>query len=83
MGFPRHEYWGGLPFPSPGDLPDPEIEPMSLALVDRCFITEPPGKPSVSIDFTIVKFLWIKSHSMWSFVTDFFPLRKISSKALF
>ena len=32
MGFPRQEYWSGLPFPSPGDLPDPGIEPGSLAL---------------------------------------------------
>ena len=31
MGFPRQEYWNGLPFPSPGDLPDPEIEPASPA----------------------------------------------------
>ena len=30
MGFPRQEYWSGLPFPLPGDLPDPGIEPMSL-----------------------------------------------------
>ena len=30
MGFPRQEYWSGLPFPSPGDLPDPGIKPMSL-----------------------------------------------------
>ena len=30
MGFPRQEYWNGLPFPTPGDLPDPGIEPMSL-----------------------------------------------------
>ena len=30
MGFPRQEYWSGLPFPSPGDLPNPEIEPTSL-----------------------------------------------------
>ena len=30
MGFPRQEYWSGLPFPPPGDLPDPGIEPMSL-----------------------------------------------------
>ena len=30
MGFPRQEYWSGLPFPSPGDLPDPGIEPESL-----------------------------------------------------
>ena len=32
MGFPRQEYWSSLPFPSPGDLPNPEIEPMSPAL---------------------------------------------------
>ena len=32
MGFPRQEYWSGLPFPSPGDLPNPGIKPMSLAL---------------------------------------------------
>ena len=32
MGFPRQEYWSGLPFPSPGYLPDPGIEPASLAL---------------------------------------------------
>ena len=31
MGFSCREYWSGLPFPSPGDLPDPEIEPWSLA----------------------------------------------------
>ena len=31
MGFPREEYWSGLPFPSLGDLPDPEVEPTSLA----------------------------------------------------
>jgi len=45
MGFPRQEYWSGLPFPSPGDLPDPGIEPMSPALVGRFFTTEPLGKP--------------------------------------
>ena len=43
--FPRQEYWNGWPFPSPGDLPDPEIEPTSLALADGFFTTEPPGKP--------------------------------------
>ena len=35
MGFSRQEYWSGFPFPSPGDLPDPGIEPRSLALVGR------------------------------------------------
>ena len=43
MGFPRQEYWRRLPFPSPGDLPDPGIEPASSALAGGFFITEPPG----------------------------------------
>ena len=43
MGFPRQEYWSGLPFPSPGDLPDPGIEPTSSSLAGRFFTTEPPG----------------------------------------
>ena len=37
MGFSRQEYWSGLPFPSPGDLPDPGIEPGSSPIVGRCF----------------------------------------------
>ena len=44
QGLFRQEYWSGLPFPSPGDLPDPLIEPTSLALAGRFFTTEPPGK---------------------------------------
>ena len=44
MGFPRQEYWSELPFFYPGDLPDPGIKPMSLALAGRFFTTEPPGK---------------------------------------
>ena len=44
-GFPRQEHWNGLPFPSPGNLPDPGIEPASPAFAGRFFITEPPGKP--------------------------------------
>ena len=47
MGFSKQEYWSGLPFPSPGDLPDPGIEPMSPALASRFFTTEPLGKPSI------------------------------------
>ena len=39
MGFSRQEYWSGLPFPSPGDLPDPEIEPASPALASGFFTT--------------------------------------------
>ena len=46
MGFSRQEYWSELPFPSPGDLPDPEIEPMSPALEADALTSEPPGKQS-------------------------------------
>ena len=45
VGFSRQEYWSGLPFPPPGDLPDPGIEPRSPAVAGRFFTTEPPGKP--------------------------------------
>ena len=41
MGFSRQEYWLGLPFPSPGDLPDPGIEPTSPTLAGGFFTTEP------------------------------------------
>ena len=40
MGFPRQEHWSGWPLPPPGDLPDPGIEPMSLALAGGFFTTE-------------------------------------------
>ena len=46
MGFPRQEYWSGLPFPSPGDLPGPGIEPGSPALQADSLLTEPRGKPT-------------------------------------
>ena len=45
MGFSRQEYWSGLPFPSPGDLPDPGIEPWSPAFQADALTSEPPGKP--------------------------------------
>ena len=45
MRFPRQEYWSGLPFPSPGDLPDPGIELASPVLAGGFFTTEPLGKP--------------------------------------
>ena len=44
MGFPGQEYQGGLPLPSPGDLPNPGIEAVSPALAGGLFTTEPPGK---------------------------------------
>ena len=45
MGFSKQEYWGGLPFPSPGDLPDPGIKPGSPALQTDSLPTELCGKP--------------------------------------
>ena len=44
MGFSRQEYWSGLPFPSPGDLPDPGIKPGSPTLQADALTSEPPGK---------------------------------------
>ena len=44
MGFSRQEYWSGLPFPSPGDLPNPGVEPGSPALEADALTSEPPGK---------------------------------------
>ena len=44
MAFPRQKYWNELPFPSPGNLPDPGIEPWSPVLASRYFTAEPSGK---------------------------------------
>ena len=46
MEFSRQEYQSGLPFPPPGDLPDPGIEPTSLASQADALPSEPPGKPN-------------------------------------
>ena len=48
MEFSRQKYWSGFPFPSPGDIPHPGVEPMpvaSPALVERFFTIAPSGKP--------------------------------------
>ena len=45
IGFSRQGYWSGLPFPFPGDLPDPRIESSSPVLVGRFFSPKTPGKP--------------------------------------
>ena len=54
MEFSREEYWSGLPFPSPGDLPDPGIEPRSPELQAVFLSTEPQRKPAFyNIDLLI------------------------------
>ena len=53
MEFSRQEYWSGLAFPTPGDLPNPGIEPAALespALAGRFFTTEAPGRPKCVVD---------------------------------
>ena len=49
LEFSRQEYWSGLPFPSPGDRPDPGTEPGSPALQADSLPSEPPGKPLVAV----------------------------------
>ena len=68
-GFPRQQYWSGLPFPSPGNLPDPGIEPASLtsaALVGGFFTTEPMGKPVIMAPYKIKK----ECYLLWSCLVD-------------
>ena len=54
MGFPRQEYWTGLPFLSLGGLPHPEIESMSLVLAGGFFTAKPPGK-TLQISLGLIK----------------------------
>ena len=56
VGFPRQEYCSELSFPSPTDLPNPGIEPLSPGLAGGFFITEPSGKPILSIVVCICQF---------------------------
>ena len=54
MGFSRQEYWSGVPFPSPGDLPDPGIKPRCPALQADSLPFEPPGKPSTHVNSIVI-----------------------------
>uniref|UniRef100_A0A8B9XCQ8 TPD52 like 1 n=1 Tax=Bos mutus grunniens TaxID=30521 RepID=A0A8B9XCQ8_BOSMU len=57
MGFSRQEYWSGLPCPSPGDLPNPQVEPGSPTLEADALTSEPPGKPLDAIYFLLTLIL--------------------------
>ena len=59
MKFSRQEYWNGLPFPSPRDLPDLGIKPMFPALQAESSLSEPPGKPRAEIIcFKLRGYVW-------------------------
>ena len=65
MGFPRQEYWSGLPFPPPGDLPHPGTEPVSPAapaLQVDSLPTEPPGKPFCIYTYTYFMYVFTYAH---------------------
>ena len=74
MGFSRQEYWSGLPFPSPGDLPDPGIKPRSPALQADALTSEPPGKPvlveHLSPSSKPARLLFSYSSSIVTFTSD-------------
>ena len=57
MGFSRQEYWSGLPFPSPGDLPNPGIKPSSPTLLAYALTSEPPAALDSTYVFPQAKFL--------------------------
>ena len=59
------KYWSGLPFPSPRDLPDPEIEPMFPALAGGFFIPESPGKHSIYYYTLTLKMLSTEENSKY------------------
>ena len=63
--FSRQEYWSGLPFPSPGDLPDPGIEPGSPTLQADALPSEPPGKPINRYNYPCMVGAPRKCHRKW------------------
>ena len=67
MEFSKQEYWSGLPFPSPGDLPNPGIEPGLSALQADSLPVEPPGKSKYKIYFIYIYILhiYIKLYNLY------------------
>ena len=67
MEFSRPEYWSGLSFPSPGDLPNPGIEPTSPTLRADSLPAEPPGKPK-NTGVSLLQRIFLTQESDWGFL---------------
>ena len=74
MEFSRQEYWSGLPFPSPGDLPDPGIEPRSPALQTDALPSDPPGKPQTAYILVLLLYPFSQSLSFGWGIQPFYIL---------
>ena len=76
MEFTRQEYWNRLPFPSPGDLPNPGIEPGSPTLQADSLLSEPLGKSMLSVEryltFNSIKKIDIELLSLFIFYLNFY-----------
>ena len=82
MRFSRQEYWSWLPFPSPGNLPNPGTEPGSPALGADALTSEPPGKPAEVISRSLPKTLLSLNKVLLTFKRPFsctFSLPKITA----
>ena len=82
LGFSRQEHWSGLPFPSPGDLPDPGIKLRSLALRADSLSSEPPGKPTSWVVILCATLLdnfpsWTLGLKVWLETNNDFSLRNL------
>ena len=75
VGFFKQEYWSGLPFPSPGDLPDPGVEPESLALQADPLLCQPPGEPREKRQDVLTVGVFSLSSSPINEQTARYPLR--------
>ena len=75
MGFSRQEYWSGLPFPSPRDLPKPETEPMSPALQVDSLLLSHQGRPNENC-----KVLKLSEENMEEYLYDFRVGKDFSNK---
>ena len=80
MAFPRQEYWNGLPFPFPGDLPNPRIEPGSPAVQADSLLTELQGKPKTVINLIKKPFkITIKPMPKYGLPSQLYIFKKLST----